>query len=194
VAFAGVTKNKSMWVCLCSCGETTTVSGNALRTRNTQSCGHLVLDYAAQLNRTHGRSGTRTHRIWKAMWTRCTNPRQRGADCYVNRGIRVCDRWASFEAFLADMGEAPPRYSIDRIDTNGNYEPDNCRWASYQTQARNSRGQNGNAKGVHWVPRLNKWRAVICSGKSRWHLGVFSEYKQAVAARQAGEAKHWRTK
>jgi hypothetical protein len=192
-AFAGVSKNKTLWVCRCSCGEVLTVKGNALRTGNTKSCGHLVLDHAATLNRTHGCSGTRTHRIWKAMWTRCTNPRQRGAKHYVSRGITVCERWASFENFLADMGEAPPRCSIDRKDVNGNYEPGNCRWATYRTQARNSRGKGGGVRGVHWMPERNKWRVVICSGKDRWHLGVFEDYDQAVAARKAGEVKHWRS-
>jgi len=192
-AFAGVEKNKTRWVCVCTCGVTTTVTGNALRTGNTRSCGHLVLNHAAALNRTHGCTGTRTHRIWKAMLTRCRNPRQPCAKHYIGRGVTVCERWLTFENFLADMGEAPPRCSIDRRDVNGNYEPGNCRWATYRTQARNSRGKGGGVKGVHWVPRLNKWRVVICSGKDRWHLGVFADYHQAVAARKAGEVKHWRT-
>lgn len=193
-AFAGVNRNKSMWLCHCDCGGTTVAPGNALRTGNTSSCGCLMLEHAAQLNRTHGLSGTRTHRIWKAMWTRCTNARQRGAKHYVNRGIAVCDRWRSFEVFLADMGEAPARHSLDRIDVNGGYEPANCRWASYQTQARNARGKNGGHRGVHWVPRLGKYRAVICSGKQRWHLGVFAELEDALHARAEGERLHWRTR
>jgi hypothetical protein len=93
-----------------------------------------------ELSRTHGRMGTPEHRSWSAMMNRCYSPTSSDYDYYGGRGIRVCERWHYFECFLADMGErASLRYSIDRIDVNGNYELSNCRWATSKQQASNRR-------------------------------------------------------
>lgn len=85
-------------------------------------------------------AGTKTYYAWRNMRARCMNPNEASFANYGGRGIRVCDRWAeSYDAFVADMGEAPEGLTLDRIDVNGNYEPGNCRWAGWDVQHNNKR-------------------------------------------------------
>jgi hypothetical protein len=94
----------------------------------------------AMMKKRHGLSGTALHRVWSTMLARCRNPNSRGWQFYGSRGIRVCERWLSFENFLADMGPRPsPKHSLDRIDNDGNYEPGNVRWATQSEQIGNRR-------------------------------------------------------
>lgn len=110
-------------------------------------CGRPVSDKAVQAlverSTTHGhaRRGRQsdTYRCWAAMLRRCFNSNVKDFPNYGGRGITVCDRWLSFENFLADMGERPKGLSIDRVDCDGNYEPGNCRWATPKEQAANRR-------------------------------------------------------
>lgn len=88
---------------------------------------------------THGLSGTPTYKTWDGMIQRCTNPNHEAYERYGGRGITVCDKWLSFDGFLADMGERPSRTTIDRIDNELGYAPGNCRWASSTIQGRNRR-------------------------------------------------------
>lgn len=125
---------KSRWTCKCDCGTVREVRPGNLRSGKSTSCGCTKLG-----NVTHGYTGTRTYRVWKGMWSRTTNPNVREYKSYGGRGISVCDRWQTFENFLADMGEAPPNLSLDRIDNDRGYEPGNCRWATTKQQTSNRR-------------------------------------------------------
>jgi len=136
---------KSKWWVLCDCGEYLTALGNALLSGNTGSCGCFQRDEVSKRSTIHGQSGdgnneeSSTHRSWRAMKRRCQNQQDTHYDIYGGRGIAVCERWHSFENFLADMGEKPPGLIIERINNDGNYEPDNCKWATYKEQAQNKR-------------------------------------------------------
>lgn len=83
------------------------------------------------------RKEMREYHIWKALRTRCNNPNVKSSEYYSEKGIIVCERWNSFENFYKDMGPCPDNYTIDRIDSNKDYCPENCRWASYSTQSKN---------------------------------------------------------
>ena len=132
---------RRVYECRCDCGNTTLVLSTHLRQGQTKSCG-------CRERTTHGHKlvdgASPTYNSWKMMLTRCRNPQHKDWEFYGARGITVCDRWSRFVHFLEDMGERPEGTSLDRIDVLGNYEPGNCRWATREVQAKNTRRQLAN--------------------------------------------------
>jgi hypothetical protein len=133
-------------LCLCDCGNQKVISLDSLRTNHTISCGCVNKEINSKLKTTHGLYKTEGYYSWYNMKQRCTNPNRKCYKDYGGRGIKVCDRWDSFENFIKDMGERPKGYSIDRINSDGNYEPSNCRWADRDTQIKNRKNYKKNAK------------------------------------------------
>jgi hypothetical protein len=134
-------EGRSKWLCRCDCGKETIVAADKLKAGHTRSCGCLLTLICRKHGHGHDANGkqTRTYKAWVNMRSRVNPTRSYGRD-YSSRGIVVCARWSgSFENFLADMGEAPRGMSLDRIDNSGNYEPQNCRWATPVQQSGNTR-------------------------------------------------------
>ena len=132
------------WLCQCDCGEYTTITTKVFNSLVKMSCGCLIKDTQASRHVTHGMSSTPSWSSWKSMLSRCRNPNQTEYEYYGGRGIAVCDSWnpekgGSFENFYKDMGERPEGMTLDRIDVDGNYCKENCRWADWSTQMLNRR-------------------------------------------------------
>jgi hypothetical protein len=178
---------KVLWRCRCKCGNETVVVSGSLVTGNTTSCGCIFPNFK------HGGSGKGSYNTWRAMIRRCTIPADKDYPSYGGKGISVCHKWLEYPNFVADMGEPKGDETLDRIDAYGNYEPNNCRWAGVQTQARNVRIRPDSTTKVTGVSKTGsgKFMAKITLGKKAHYSKVFLTLEEAALARKQLEQIHW---
>lgn len=167
LGFLGLASHGARWLCRCDCGTFSIVVTSKLLNGSTVSCACYRRNRLGIQNRTHGQTHSKMHSLWSGIHSRCYNPKVKSYADYGGRGIRVVERWHSFENFRDDVGERPEGMTIERTDNNADYGPDNFRWATRSEQSHNKRNNrlvthNGETK------CLAEW--IVISGLSEWVL------------------------
>ena len=166
------------------CGKQFECATNNINSGHTKSCG-----CQSTYNNLYGLSKSRFYEIWKAMRDRCNNPKHKVYKNYGGRGITVCEEWLDIANFVAWAEATHPNIegvSLDRIDNDKGYSPDNCRWATREIQNTNQRMRKTNTSGfvgVSWIKHQNKWEAYITVNCIKVHLGVFKTPEEAAKIR-----------
>lgn len=180
------------FVCKCSCGNDYKGDVHMITQGRTKSCG-CWKKIADKRPKSHGMSKDRPYIVWCGIIARTTNANEPSYKDYIGRGISVCDKWKTFEGFWEDMQEGySDSLTLDRIDVDGNYCKENCRWTTMSVQGHNKRKKAGTESkyiGVTLDSKTLKWRARIAVTKThRKHLGMFeTEYSAAFAYDNASE-------
>jgi predicted nucleic acid-binding Zn ribbon protein len=186
IEFDRLVKYKGVfWKCKCDCGTVKIIRSGDLISGNTTSCGCYLKEIIGKSTITHGQTCGKSHneypkayKVWKSMINRCYTKSSNAYSNYGGRGITVCDRWKnSFTNFYEDMGDPPEGHSIERIDVNGNYCPENCKWIPNKDQHKNKRTTvkvllNGELMiQADAAKKLNKHPATLCD----WHKGRYKK-------------------
>lgn len=194
----GFHNGRTFWKCSCECGTMCEVSTHDLCSGKKRSCGCLRKENKSKL--IHGKSKERIHKEWRGILHRCKNPSASHYENYGGRGISVCEEWAnSFIAFYnwAINNGYSNDLTLDRIDNDGDYCPENCRWVTHMENCHN-RGVRKDSKtgcpGVHERKLSNgvtTYRAYITTNYKRVNLGTFSSLDEAIKARKNAEKEYW---
>lgn len=190
IADVGIDKNGHHMVkCRCDCGNESIIDIQGLKNNSRVKCYQCSLK-TRQTYKTHGKSSNKLYKVWQGMRERCYYKKHKGYEFYGARGIQVCDEWNnSFESFYewAIANGYKKGLTIDRINVDGNYEPDNCRWATPAEQSINRRMQNNNTSGYIGIIRNSrdskKWESSIGVNKKSVYLGIYNTKKDALDAR-----------
>lgn len=187
---------RTKMICVCDCGTKREVDRSNLVGGLTKSCGCLHNELLVAISKTHGASSTAMYRLYRSMVSRCTNKNVQAYKRYGGRGIYVDPRWLGkngFETFVKHMGDRPsPDMTLDRIDNDGPYSPENCRWATKVDQARNKSARSSSKTGVAGVT-IDDGKFVVRIGVngSSINVGTFCTLDEAVAARRKAELDMW---
>lgn len=185
-------QRKTRWWCRCSCGEVVLIQSVLLNRNNIQYCKKCTMNDLHNKNRKHSNSGknrTAEYVTFTNIVQRCYNPKSTSYLLYGGRGIAVCDRWRySFENFLEDVGVKPTNsHSLERLDVDGDYSPENCIWATPEQQARNVRKRRNNTSGVTGVAYDTKSRAWCAC----WYWGGRQKKKSFSVEKYGEEDAFW---
>ena len=163
ISYYGVIKNHYYWNCICDCGKKCIVASTNLKSKRLESCGCLNKESVSIRKTKHKKSNTKLYKIWHNMKLRCYNVKNLNYKNYGGRNITICNEWQKFENFYnwSITNGYNDNLSIDRINVNGNYEPNNCRWITIKEQQNNRRNNhlltfNGKTQTVaQWSKELN---------------------------------------
>lgn len=187
-------EKRAVWKCVCQCGNIGYVRSRIINSGQSKSCGCFSLDSKRERTITHGLHGTAEYKIWSSIVQRCTNRKNKAYEDYGGRGIFVSDSWKLFENFINDMGLRPSKeLSVERVDNDGGYCKENCKWATRTEQQHNRRMNKTNklgVTGVSYLPLQRKYKARIYAGKMI-DLGVFETIEEATFRRKEAEIKYW---
>lgn len=173
------------WYCSCDCGATLTTVAQPLRGGRTKSCGCLTTDQLIERITRHKQSRTPEYRVWASMLQRCKFADNEKYSRYAGRGISVCARWHDFAHFIADMGPRPsPMHTLERRDSDGNYDPNNCSWELRAVQNNNT---SRNVRVTYKGESMTLTQAMQIAGTKMKHTSIHNRIKRGWTIEQALE-------